>query len=816
MIGFSLSNWIPRLLMTAAIVVSASSSAFAEIVNTSVRDRLKQDTDIKVRSVLTPQLDRYCLDACQIIEIKVDMDEELGDTDDLGFEGMTPESQKATYFVKYVGVTLQVDDRVTSANRDRLQTILQNQLRSIGVTTEIFWRPVRIPSIGKTNENEEYLKGILESRLTKAVEETFSVYCPQECLLAQIDIAGDVVSLDEAKDYPRSQLVFDKAGQAVLRLNSVGVDIAINEVLDEESRQRIINVLRAKTRFASPLTINTSVVPFPESYASKKDRESKDSEDPYGLEKLRQMLTIFKELAGTKEIITSSQSKESALETSESKSTNTNSTSNSNSTESQTTSSLATSASELKSDTLTSSSRDRSIDTNSSMMNGEMTNMDLALLIGAGLLIVGLIIAVVMRVIGANRDAKVLMEATTPRGQANGAGYSGQENRNSTTTNKIVFEDGQVTSNLAQRADRMKANVRLEDLRNELINVFLQTPKVARETFGRMLKEEGVEETAKYVHILGQMVVFELLDDPNLQRDLYALSEFYHTTSFDFPADEEHKLLQTLKTKVTASEIRILSRRALDKFDFLAKLDAEQIYGLICDENSKVQSIVLSQLDKKRRMNVFNMYKGAAKVNLMGELSRADAIPKEYLQNVARALQKKVQSRPEFDAENLRSSDILLDLLERATLDEQRRLMNNLMKANPDTARGLKMKLVTIEMLPFLKDGHLLELVLGMEREDLLTFLMGARDHVRDLLLAKAPHELSESWMEDMRFMASVDEGNYRIVEMKIIGRLRQLAANGAISILDLNDMIFAEQNFAESSDTDMTGGVLSRGSLAA
>ncbi len=46
--------------------------------------------------------------------------------------------------------------------------------------------------------------------------------------------------------------------------------------------------------------------------------------------------------------------------------------------------------------------------------------------------------------------------------------------------------------------------------------------------FCRLLKEDGVELTARYLQIFGHMIVLELIEDPKLSRDLYALSEFFN------------------------------------------------------------------------------------------------------------------------------------------------------------------------------------------------------------------------------------------------------------------------------------------------
>jgi flagellar motor switch protein FliG len=230
-----------------------------------------------------------------------------------------------------------------------------------------------------------------------------------------------------------------------------------------------------------------------------------------------------------------------------------------------------------------------------------------------------------------------------------------------------------------------------------------------------------------------------------------------------------------------------------------------------------VQSVVLTQLDHARRRTVFDMYEGEAKVALMRELCKADAIPKEYLSNVAKALHKKVLSRTEYDTEQLRSSDIIIDLLEKSSLDDQRALMADLVQSNPEAARAIKLKLVTVEMLPYIKDGHLLEIVMGLDRDDLLTFLIGSPDHIRELLLAKAPAELAQSWMEDIEQVQGIEEARYRLAEIRILSRVRNLANSGAIRLLDINDRIFANEHLAQirrqNGQVEMA---LSRNSVAA
>lgn len=726
-------------------VVGAGSVALAQGKIT-----LQEQTIVRARQLIEPQLTRYCGESCQLLDLSADVDESVDEFTELGFEGAT--DQPVRYVVKQLTARIQIDANITQENRTRLETILNNQLRSLALAASVQWQTVEIPQIGERLGSSAQLEKQLESELEAAVQRAVQAFCPNKCLLAYVGVKGRAIKADEASAYQKNQIVRDADGKNFMKIDSAKIEMTIDQSLGEDARQKISNLIDAATRFASPVSISVAMAAFPETYSEA----LKKQDDPYGLEKLRQMLIMFRDLAGTKEIITNSSSSTSSdnrtVENSKQSETSTNKSALIDSKESSTT-------------------------------QGEVD------WIMWGAIALGVILAgfLAIRLAGANRDAKVMISSVPGEGFANKPGRGGEVSGEQ----KLVTTEKPATTHAGDISMRLK----VEQLKDELTGQFMHEPKVAKETFGRMLKEDGVELTAKYLQIFGHMIVLELIEDPNVSRDLYALSEYFNKSRIELTLDEELKLLQSLKARQTASEIKVMTSKGSDKFAFLEKLDAAQIFTLINEEKSQVQGIVLTQLDKKRRMSVFDMYQGSMRVQLMNELCRADAIPKEFLANVAKALQKKVASRPEFDTENLRSSEIIIDLLERSSLDEQRQIMGHLQRTNADTARGIMLKLVTVEILPYLKDGHLLEIILGLERDDLMLFLAGTADHIKNLFMTKAPYELVESWLEELNQMGLVEENNYKLVELKVFNKIRNLGNSGVINILDINEMIYAPEH---------------------
>ena len=776
-----------RLLIICLLASYLSPQQVLAIANPAEYTNLSESTKKKAKEKIADVLTRYCGQFCQLIDVQVSIDEQIPDGDDMGFESTVNQSAKADLIITALKASIQVDERIGVVNQTRLENILKVHLGSLALKSEVQWNPVKLPRITRYAEGEpgflidaptngdypegewdfrpqdysgkaQQLREKLDRKIKSTLNNIIAKYCPNQCIIEQIDIMGAMIDPRSAVKLPRNQQLRSDSGRSIFQIDSIDVDITMDEKLTEDERNRITALMRSKLRFASPINLNIGIIDFPESYADIQAKNRSNTNDPYGLEKLRKMLIMFRDLAGTKEII------------------------NTNTTETQ-------SSTDKQSDTRSNESEKRR-DLSSLEANSAWDTDELVFTIGALILLVGLVIYGIMKARQSNRDALDMMVMANPQEKT-----EGEENRSGDSKSK-----DEIT---AEKREDLSLQLKIDEIKDELIDLFIENPKVAKETFSRFLKEDGVEDTAKYVHVFGHLIVFELLKDPNFKRELYELSEYYHNSDFEFERSEEYELLLKLKTRVTASEIRVLTRKSSEKFDFLAKLDSSQVFQLIKEEKVQVQAIVLTQLDRKKRQAVFDLYMGEPKVQLMNELSTAETIPKEFLFNVAKVLQRKVISKPEFDTENLRTSDILLDLMEKAALEEQKTLMTTLQKNNAETARSLKAKLVTIYMLPYLKGGHLLELILSMDREDLLVFLSSTHDDIRNLILQKAPEELSDSWIEEMETFNSPDEQTFRLVEMKLLNKIRSLANNGVISLLDINSLIFEESTSEFETQTE-------------
>jgi len=707
------------------------ASAIALASFDSQRENFQSSLILKAEQQVKQVLERYCKDACELLQVESDIDEDFQGIEDLGFEGLDETNKPVvTFRAKKLRVKVQIDTRVDTKNRGRLSTILQNQLMNLSSVVEVSWAELAIPEIGQENTTKARILRSLEDKFARIANDIFDKYCPETCLMSGVKANGQIITQEQAEQLDPKDTYFDRKENAWLKVNEAMIEVTISLSMAEEERRQVGDLIRNRISFLNEAKLDLQTTKFPETYNSRRERLEKESTDPYGLEKLKKTLSIFKEMSADRDEIGQAELSDGA-------------------------------------------------------------NISKWIIAAVVLLIVaGLVFLVVARYGAVQREAMMMRQAAEFQRQR-------------------VFEDrGRAEEHPEIESPKSKKTeldesvmwrIKADALKDEIFDIITRNPKVAREIFGRLIIEEGVEETSKYIHVLGNSAIFDLLNDPAHRRSLRDLSEYYQKASFDFGPEEETRILSGLKTKVLASELRVMTRKELDAFDFLTQLDGPQVFNLIMDEKPRIQSAVLGQLSTSRRRQVFELFKGEARVALMNELCDQGNITKDYLMNVARALNRKVSGRGGLDPESTRSSDMIQELLERAGLDEQRNLVRNLEITNPDGARNIKMRLITLHTLGFLKSGTLVEIILDMEHSDLVLFLAGAPENIAKLIIEQAPSELADSLIEDIETVSIVDESNFRLVELKVLSKIRSMAGSGRLNLFEINEAMFAPRQATDS-----------------
>lgn len=742
-------------------------------------EQVKKIARTQIHQIIDPVFTKYCSDECKLLAIEVEIDVATADTIAPGFDEIDS-SAKSSLEPASAEVKVLIDEKIGPNTRTRVLDLVNRYLETLDYPVKISTKLARFPSPAESAQKVTELRDRVTRQFKGAMEELVSKYCPKDCLFSEYDLQTELVNIEEAQ-YGNSGEYFESGGVAI-RVKSVGGTLLMEESIPDGDRANLLAMARMKVNSFKNAELRLKPMKFPRvggetgDYANMGTYVGADGKS-YG-----------------KNSLSNRESKET---TEQSRSEKSLSEQNRNSTEQ--TSNNTDSKSAL---TQTSNSENKINSSNTSkdqrtenfqhyekierVENGDALTTEFKSMRTYAAIFAAIILSMLAFIAFSTLRSRQTIEMN---GLGGGAAHSMPAlppmHTAEAQTSETHAPPTTGGSNVLRRYD-------IDRLRDELMSIFAEQPRVAKYVFGRILTEEGIETTSGYISIFGESIVLDLLRDPSLQHDLNELMEFYARTPIELDDEERLDLLKKLHHRTVAGKMAVVVSRSSVQFDFLAEMDGMQILELVRNESMTVKAIVLTQCDNQKRAAIFTAIDEATKMRLLAELSRIDYLPRDYIQNVAVALKRKRQENPRLNTEALPGSDVLVNLLERSEPQVQQTVMKNLEMNNPDSARVVKHKLVSIDTLAYLPDGQLLEIILSLRHEELLQFLKGSRADVRQAIFGKCPKDLVSDLEEELESFQNPSRDIYGALERKVLNRVKMMAQDSLVNLADVNDRLFA------------------------
>jgi len=771
-IGLTLLGVITGIVTTVPFQsIHAAPSSSAQSV--------RRLTELKIRNLIEPVLEKYCPDQCKLMSVNTEVDLAVQDELSPGFadEELTQANELEASSGR---IKLLIDDKIGPVSRSKLLELVQQFLDTLDfpvkVETQVAHFPQPVGSAGKVADIREKI----EKQFKGTIDDLFRQFCPEHCLMADYALSTDVVNSEESQ-YGASGEFVEDAGVAV-RIRNLTAKILVDDTLTPAEQQNILEMAKLRTNFFKnvDLTLKSMKFPRPETLA-KAGGGAGGGRYPAG--------------NGTYQ---NSKSQSESTSNLNSNSTSTNVRNESN----QANSEVNNSTNSTNNETNARQERFERFEKIERVENGDAVQQELQKFKVYGLVfaaaIIGLLVFISMTSLRPRSSSTPSVQRVIQSLVNDPVSASAPSTANTGGVDPQSFTGDEKAALVARRYE-------IERLRDELINVFAEQPKVARHVFSRILTEEGVETTSAYIHIFGESVVLDMLRDPSLQGDMAELMEFHAKNPTDLTEEDKLDLLRKLHNKAIAGKLFVMGSRSTQLFEFLTDMDGLQILEMLKNESITVKAIVMTQCDLQKRSLIFNNIDPTSRMKLLDELSRIDYLPRDYIHNVAAALKRKRRENPRLNTEALPGSDVLLTLLERSDSNMARTVMKNLESGNPDTARMIKGRLVTLETLQFLKDSHLLEVVLSLKHDELLTFLKGAPATIRNTIYAKSPKDLVAEIEEELEHTQPLSKDAYSNVERKVLNRIKVMSNDGLINLIDVNERMLMS---AASSDFNSTSSI--------
>jgi len=706
----------------------------------------KKTAETQIRHLLEPLLDKYCHEACRLMNITVAIDTAVTQEMSPGFDEEYKTSNE--YSPSSASIKLLIDDKVGPVSRNKLLELLQQFLDTLEYPVKIDSQSTHFPmpqgSEGKIAELREKVAKDFQSKTESLLRE----FCQGHCLLADFNLQTEVVNGEEAQYGSTGEFIQD--GDTAIKIKEISATLLVDDNLLKEEQDNILEMVRLKTNSYKHVSLVSRSLKFPNpSLSSFSGNNQSNGRGPASAH---------------------------------------NGEPSSDSTKSEAKNQLSSRSNNESNSSDTRIEKFQRIEKIERVENGDIVVAELQKLKFPVILFVCSVLSLLIFIAAGTANATRRSDSTSPVQrilQTIGA---------DTNTGHIHRSaGGEGGSSSESGGGKLSIRYEIERLMEELSSVYAQHPRVAKQVFSRILTEEGVEVTAECIHVFGEGIMIEMLRDPSLQTDLTELLEYYAKNPIELKDEEKLSLLRKLHSRTTAGKLVVLGNRSTNLFDFLGEMDGLQILELIRTESITVKAIILTQCDSQKRATIYRQMEADLRMKILTELSRIDYLPRDYISNVASALKRKKKENPKLNTEALPGSEVLVGLLERTGHNIQQEVLKSLEVSNPDSARMVKNKLVSTDTLKYLRDGQLLEVVLSLKHEELIPFLKGAPPDVRNAIYAKSPKDLVAELEEEITLAPIFSRETYQNVERKVLNRMKIMANDGLINLIETNERMFAD-----------------------
>jgi flagellar motor switch protein FliG len=724
----------------------------------------------QIHHLIEPVITRFCKSHCQILQIKVATDKESSTEAWPGFEDLF--NQEAPMVVPTSGeVTLFIDAKLDVKDRTALSTLVQQHLDTLDFPVSLQTRAAQYPNVLEDRQKEPELRNRLLERFQGALHAVIQQYCPKSCLLSDVQL--EIEPVLEAK----SGKSFLQDGSVFLEIKKLQATLLVDERMPEATRAVILEMAKIRTDFASPVLLSMRAMPFPDPWTPT------STQSPAPIPPVLPTPTITVTASPTpvddyahlmKQIVQTRQIA-SILEGGKPSPSPTATLVQATLPPGMTLEDFRREQA-LQGQKLEHSLQKNVQDQLEASLQKQLDDdykrlVFFTLLFGISLLV--LLCTIFF------------------------SGYSkGHERRAAEpVSEKPLFSESTTPPLLNQdlKPKIFSQRYEIERLREELLQIFIQSPKVTKLVFTRMLTEQGIEVCSKYLSVFGETIFLEMLRDPSIQSELTQLYEFYAKVEFKLTPEETLELLTKLEKQTVAAKLQTIGNQPRDWFQFLVEMDAHQVLDLIRGEKFLHQAVVLTQCDPQKRASIYGLLSSQDRIKVLTELTQIEYLPKEFIKGIADHLKRQIEKNPKLDTANLPGSEVLVGLLEKTGRSMQSQIIAQLERSNPDGARTLKSKLISLETLRFLRDQQLSDVLQTLPFRELLQFFKFLSPELMEGILSKLPKSMQSDIQDELEQTPAPSREVFAMMERRILGKIKILVSNGLINLMETNERMFQQ-----------------------
>ena len=218
-------------------------------------------------------------------------------------------------------------------------------------------------------------------------------------------------------------------------------------------------------------------------------------------------------------------------------------------------------------------------------------------------------------------------------------------------------------------------------------------------------------------------------------------------------------------------------------FDALRKADPQQLAKFIHSEHPQTIALILSHLKASQAAALLSSLPAEMRPDVALRMAHLDQISPDIIARIATIIGQKLKALGELNRESYGGIHAVAEMFNRLDAGSSKEILTNIEVQDPSLVETVRHLMFVFEDLLTVDTGAIKEILSRVDRKVLTLALKGTSENLRNHFMGNMSARGSEMLREEMDTMGPVKIKDVEGAQQQIITVVRQLEADGTISM---------------------------------
>ena len=218
-------------------------------------------------------------------------------------------------------------------------------------------------------------------------------------------------------------------------------------------------------------------------------------------------------------------------------------------------------------------------------------------------------------------------------------------------------------------------------------------------------------------------------------------------------------------------------------FDFIRRVDSNQILNVIHNEHPQIIALVLSYIEPRQSAQIIASLPSDRQTEIISRISKMGSSSAEYVKEAERILERKVTSMGYTDNIVVGGIDTIVDIVNALDRSSEKNILESLDVSDSELADEIRKRLFVFEDIAKLNNVTVQRVLREINNTDLAVALKMATEDVTKSIFNNISKRLQEMIKDDMDVMGPVRVRDVEEAQQRIVNVIRKLEDDGEIII---------------------------------